>query len=54
MTVKFPKEIFFVVGNKNRLYHSRGHVKQSLNWNKNDRVYKLGYGVWIEITEEFR
>ncbi|MEU5878216.1 hypothetical protein [Spirillospora sp. NPDC047279] len=55
MNPKFPKEIFFVVGRKNRLYHSRGHVKLSLNHNKGDRVYKLGFlGNWHEVTGEFK
>lgn len=56
--LKFPKEIFFVTGNKNRLYYSRGHVKLSLNHNPYDRVFKavvIGWKIeWMDITEEFR
>ncbi|WP_176611773.1 hypothetical protein [Actinomadura sp. WMMB 499] len=57
--MKFPKEIFWVTGWKNRLYHSRGHVKLSLKHNPNDRVYKLIpddlFGTdWIEVTKEFK
>jgi hypothetical protein len=55
MEPKFPKEIFFVTGRKNRLYHSRGHVKLSLNHNKSDRVWQFkGEGMWIDVTEEFK
>lgn len=52
--IKFPKEIYFVAGQKNRLYYNRGHVKQSLRYNKSDRVYKHTLWGWFEITKEFK
>lgn len=55
--IKFPKEIYFVAGWKNRLYYTKGHVKQALQYNESDRVFKMtfnqGWG-WVEVTEEFK
>lgn len=57
-----PKEIYFLTSTyKNRLYMSRGHVKQALSHmgvysiaNGRAKVWSLDMGEWIDVTEEFK
>jgi hypothetical protein len=53
-----PKEIFWVSGNRSRLYMNRGHLKSRIKhrglWSARVLKLELGSSEWMDVTEEFK